>query len=163
MAALEKPRFVDSPALYIVGLAKRYPRDQLSLIPHLWEILSEQMQFMSGRVGGKTYGVWYDVLKPGGGPMIYGAGVLTGEFAPVHLNFSRFNLPAQRYAVFPHKGAAADIRRTVDAIFTEWLPKSGKQHHVQAEGAADFFECYSEDFDRTTGRGEIEIWVPIKK
>jgi len=161
--ALENPRFVDGQAMLIAGINRRYPRDKLDRIAEQWAALPQQLQFISGRLNAKTYGVWYDVLKPGGGPMHYATGVLVGEFAPIHPSLSRFNIPPQRYAVFAHRGAASEIRKTVDAIFSQWLPKSGKQHHYEGSGAPDFFEVYGENFDPATGLGDIEVWVPIKK
>ncbi|MEQ8164885.1 MAG: AraC family transcriptional regulator, partial [Alphaproteobacteria bacterium] len=32
----------------------------------------------------------------------------------------------------------------------------------QADGDAPMFELYDEKFDAKTGRGGLEIWIPIK-
>jgi AraC family transcriptional regulator len=92
---------------------------------------------VTGRVGGETYGVWYDVLK-GGGDFAYLTGVSVGEFAPVHPGLGRAIIPAQRYAAFTHAGNAGDLRQTVDAILTQWLPKSGFRVSHPQEGAPVF-------------------------
>jgi AraC family transcriptional regulator len=59
------------------------------------------------------------------------------------------------------------ISRTVDAIFHAWLPASGYRHAWSSgslsEDALAFFEQYGEDFNPATGRGNIEVWVPVKE
>lgn len=162
MAALAQPRFEQSGEIQIAGLARRYPRDKLSLIPDQWNKLATQLQFITGRVGPHTYGVWYDVLKGGGEPMRYVTGVKVGAFAPIHPDFSRAIIPPQQYAVFRHQGELTEIRRTVDAIFSQWLPGSGYKHYRHTEDAPDFFERYAEGAGG--GRpGEVEIWTPVTK
>jgi AraC family transcriptional regulator len=140
---------------------KQYPRDKLASIPNQWNALGTQLQFITGRVDAHTYGVWYDVLKGGGGPMTYATGVRIGAFAPVNPSLSQFIIPAQSYAVFLHQGQVSDIRRTVDAIFSKWLPGSGRAHHRQSDDAPDFFERYTESAQGGSV-GVAEIWLPIK-
>jgi AraC family transcriptional regulator len=161
-ASLAPPRFEDLGLLVLAGLAKRYTSDKLSLIPVQWADFRAQMGFLHGQIGTKTYGAWFDVLE-GGGVFTYFTGAAVGEYAPIHPSFSRVYIQPQRYAVFAHSGAASDIRRTVDAIIGEWLPKSGKQHSRFDAAAPDFFEVYGEKFDPQRGTGDIEIWLPIKK
>lgn len=162
MTSLAAPRFEQSGELHIAGLAKRYPRDKLALIPDQWNALSLQVQFVTGRVGNHTYGVWYDVLKGGGAPMLYVTGVKVGAFAPIHPSLTQVIIPAQQYAVFRHQGALNEIRTTIDAIFSQWLPSSGYSHSVPMENAPDFIERYTESAQGGSV-GEVEIWLPVKK
>lgn len=160
--ALAAPRFEQSGELHIAGLSKLYPRDKLNLIPNQWNQLALQMQFFTGRVGKDTYGVWFDVLKPGGGPMLYATGVQVGAFAPIHPGFTYYMIAPQQYAVFEHQGDVSTIRQTVDAIFSQWLPSSGYTHHRQNAEAPDFIERYIEAAEG--GKvGKVEIWLPVKK
>ena len=46
----------------------------------------------------------------------------------------------------------------MDAIFHEWLPRSGHE----AAGNPDFVEVYGEDFDPVHLEGVIEVWVPLQ-
>ncbi len=159
MATLGQPRIVDGKTLTIVGLIKRYTPQTLSQTGLQWFEMQSRMANVTGRVDGNAYGVWYDVLK-GGGEFSYVTGVAVGEFAPVDPQFSRAVMARLTYAVFQHQGPAQDIRRTVDAIMSQWLPKSGREL-AQIDDAPDFVEVYSEEFNRT-GSGPIEIWLPIK-
>ena len=65
-------------------------------------------------------------------------------------------IPEQRYAVFTHTEHVSTIRRTVNAIWNQWLPASG----LKAADAPNF-ERYDEKFDPATGNGGLEIWVPV--
>jgi AraC family transcriptional regulator len=161
VAELAPQRFEQLGELHVAGLSKRYPRDKLALIPDQWNTLALQLQFITGRVDRHTYGLWYDVLKSGGEPMLYATGVRVGAFAPVHPSLSHFIVPPQHYAVFRHQGEIADLRRTVDDIFSQWLPGSGYEH-VRRSGAPDFFERYTESAEGGKA-GAVEIWAPVKK
>jgi hypothetical protein len=46
---------------------------------------------------------------------------------------------------------------TIPAIFMKWLPASGHEP-IRNSG---FFERYGEGFNVESGRGDIEIWIPI--
>lgn len=161
MADLAQPRFVDRGALTVAGFFRDYKPDGLGQIPLQWNALQQQLQLVSGRVGGDAFGVWYGVLN-GGGAFHYLSGVAVGEYAPVHPQFSRASIAAQHYAVFEHRGSPQEIRKTMDAILGQWLPKSGRTLVRGDENTPDFFERYSEEFN-STGSGQIEIWVPIQK
>ena len=56
-----------------------------------------------------------------------------------------------------HAQHIAAIRRTWNAVWNEWLPRSGHK-------AADLplFERYDERFDPQSGNGGVELWVPVQ-
>jgi AraC family transcriptional regulator len=58
--------------------------------------------------------------------------------------------------VFSHRGHVSTMRSTVYTIWNKWLPASG----YKVADAPDF-ERYDESFDAESGRGTIEIWLPI--
>ena len=68
----------------------------------------------------------------------------------------RVDLPSQLYAVFTHTGHISDLPKTVYTIWNKVLPESG----LEAAKAPDF-EKYDHRFDGQTGRGEVEVWIPI--
>jgi AraC family transcriptional regulator len=158
---LAQPRFIDHGALTIAGFVRRYTPDTLSQLGLQWGELQLQMSLMVGQVGADAFGVWYGVLS-GGREFGYLAGVRVGEFSPVHPSFQTANIVPLHYAVFTHQGPQSDLRRTVDAIISQWLPKSGREIHRNDPNQPDFLERYSEEFNKT-GQGPIEIWLPVKK
>ena len=66
------------------------------------------------------------------------------------------DIPAGRYAVFTHSGHISDLPRTVYTIWNKSLPDLG----LEPRKAPDF-ERYDKRFDPETGRGTLEIWIPI--
>ena len=102
----------------------------------------------------------YGVLCNGddAGNTEYISGVEVSDFARLPKEFGRLRIPAQRYAVFAHRGHISTIRRVWSTIFNKWLPESGCG---LAEGPE--FERYGEEFVPATGNGGFEIWIPIKE
>lgn len=160
MAGLAQPRFIDPGSLTIGGVGRRYTPATLAEIPNQWVETQALVSSSTGRIGGEAYGVWYDLLK-GGGAFTYLSGVRFGEFAPIHNGFTRAIVGSLHYAAFTHQGPHTELRRTIDAILTQWLPSSGREVATGAD-QPDFIERYSEEFNQT-GAGPIEIWLPIKK
>ena len=156
------PRFVDRGAFTVVGIARPYKPDTLATIPTQWNELQSQAQRLGGRVGGDAWGVWFNVLKGGGGTFTYLAGVPVGEFAPMHPDFDRVFVAPMHYAVFTHTGPTKELRQTMDAIMKQWLPSSAYVLQTAVKDAPDFLERYSEEFN-DTGEGPVEIWLPVKK
>jgi len=76
-------------------------------------------------------------------------------------DFSVITIPAQKYAVFPHRGHVSELRETLDGI-DKWLPGSGLEAACGSAETPSFFERYSEEFDPRTGMGGMEVWIPIK-
>jgi AraC family transcriptional regulator len=132
-----EPRFENGGALLIVGLRERV--ESVTSIPAQWQ---RTLAYKTPkRVGRVDYGLSFDSSD------------LPKELSCV-------SIPAQKYAVFSHPGHVSELHQTCQQI-EKWLPQSGYEH-VKASDAPDFFERYGEEFDPETGRGDIEIWVPIK-
>jgi AraC family transcriptional regulator len=105
-------------------------------------------------VGRAAYGVICNTDDAGNADYI--AGVEVSDFSGIPGDWARLRIPEQRYAVFTHNDHVAAIRHTWMAIFNKWLPESG----YRPTGGPEF-ERYGEDFDPATGRGGIEIWIPV--
>jgi AraC family transcriptional regulator len=79
------------------------------------------------------------------------------DFDTLSATFARLRIAERRYAVFTHRGHISTIRATCNAIWNDWLPRSG----CEVDDAPDF-ERYDERFDPHTGQGEMEVWIPVK-
>lgn len=75
--------------------------------------------------------------------------------APSRSPASRSTSTTGKAPPFPRSGRS--IPTTVDAAFRTWLPVSGRKVGT----FPDVFELYGEDFDPDTGRGKVEIWLPL--
>jgi AraC family transcriptional regulator len=151
---LESPRMVEGKPLLVAGLSQRYADN--AGMPAQWQRFVPYLGNVPGQVGRKAYGVLYN--GDDSGNIDYMCGVEVKDFSDLPAGFSTLRIPAQYYAVFPHREHISAIQNTWKAIFNEWIPASG---HELADGPE--FELYGEDFDGVKGAGTVEIWVPIKR
>jgi len=66
-------------------------------------------------------------------------------------------LDDRRYAVFTHRGHVSAIPKTIDTIWSKWVPDCGVQI-----AKAPCFELYRSEFNPDTGRGGMEVWIPLE-
>jgi Uncharacterized protein conserved in bacteria len=155
LAELPEPRFANRAAFLVAGLSARYDYETCGGgIPAQWQRFQPHLGNVPGQVGAVAYGLRYNSDDTG---LDYLCGVEVGEFSQLPPELNRVRVPANRYAVFTHSGHISTIRSTWYTIWNKWLPKSG---HQLAD--APDFERYGADFDARTGRGDVEIWVPIR-
>lgn len=155
LTSLEPPRFVDAPQMLVAGLSARYSCDASAAIPAQWQRFIPHLGNIPGQIGKVAYGVVYNTDDAGNAD--YLCGVQVADFSNVPSEWTRLRIPAQRYAVFPHRDHVSTIRRTWNTLFNKWLPESG--HRV---ADAPELERYGGNFDPRTGVGDIEIWIPIR-
>lgn len=152
---LEEPRFAEGRTILVAGLGERYTFDTNQGIPFLWQRFVPYIGHIDGQVGSATYGVCCNM--DGNGSFEYIAGVEVTDFGAVPSELRRIRIPQQRYAVFRHRDHVSTMRATVYTIWNKWLPASG---YTLADSPD--YEYYGEDFDGQTGRGTVEIWLPIR-
>jgi AraC family transcriptional regulator len=153
---LEPPRLVAGKSLLVAGLAARFSFETAAGIPALWQRFVPHIGHVPGQLGGVAYGVCFNA-DDGDGSFDYLAGVAVASFADLAENFARVRIPEQSYAVFVHRDHASNLQSTFQAIWRDWLPRSGRQ---ASDGPS--FERYDEAFDPRTGTGPVEVWVPLK-
>ena len=154
---LQPPRFATAKALLVAGVGERYNHcdNGGANIPNQWNQLQQKVGAIPDRVGNVAYGVCCN--GDDSGNFDYIAGVEVADFSDLPREFSRVRIPEQKYAVFTHAEHISTIRRTVSAIWNQWLPQSGL-----TVADAPNFERYDEKFDPATGHGGLEIWVPVQ-
>jgi AraC family transcriptional regulator len=156
VADLQPPRFETLKPLLIAGLAERYDCESSKAIPAQWQRFVPYIGNIPDQVGGTTaYGVRHNSDEDGN--FDYIAGVEVASFSQLPVELGRVRIPAQTYAVFSHGDHVSTIRRTINTVWTRWLPESS--HRV---ADAPDFERYGKEFDPRTGMGGLEIWIPIK-
>jgi len=156
---LEAPRFEYSKALLIAGFREHYTSETMNNMPELWQRFAPHIGDIPGQVGRVACGLCFNALSPDG--MDYMAGVKVSSSSGLPSEFSVATIPAQKYAVFPHREHVSRLRETLDVI-DKWLPGSGLAVGSGTAGAPDFFERHSEEFDPKTGMSGMEVWVPLK-
>jgi AraC family transcriptional regulator len=151
---LVSPRMVEGKPLLVTGLSPR-SSDNAGM-PAQWQRFVPYLGNIPGQVRRKAYGVLYN--GDDSGNIDYMCGVEVKDFSDLPAGFAFLRIPAQYYAVFPHREHISTIQSTWMAVFNDWLPASG---YELADGPE--FELYGEDFDGVKGIGTVEIWVPIKR
>jgi AraC family transcriptional regulator len=147
-------RMENGRVLLIAGLGARYSCESSVGIPAQWQKFVPHLGSVSGQVGRTAYGVMCNFDDDAN--FDYTCGVEVADFSRVSPDWSRVRIPAQEYAVFTHRDHISAIRSTWATIWNKWLPESG---WVVAD--APHYELYGEHFDSVTGRGLVEIWLPL--
>jgi len=156
-AQLEVPRFENSKALLIAGLSEHYTSEAMKNIPELWRRFAPHIGNIPGQVGRVAYGLCFN--GPDGIDYLVGVEISSASGLPDEFSFA--TIPAQKYAVFPHREHVSKLYETLDAI-DKWLPGSGLEVPRGIPEGPSFFERYSEEFNPQTGMSGMEVWIPIQ-
>jgi AraC family transcriptional regulator len=152
------PRIEGRNAILIAGSQRHYTMENLNELPSQWQNLP--FGKIPGQVG-RAYGVVFDG-KENECDFDYLAGVEVSSFAGLPAELARMTVPAQKYAIFPHRDHVSKLKDTIDAIVRTWLPASRELVASPRSGEAWMIEYYGEDFDPQTGMGTMEVWFPVK-
>ncbi|MGO9133478.1 MAG: GyrI-like domain-containing protein [Methylovirgula sp.] len=94
-------------------------------------------------------------LRTGG--VSYLAGIEIHEPCPVPSAWNSIQLAAHRYAAFSYLCHCSAIGQMLAQIRREWLDVNRNKI-----ANAPYFEFYDSEFDKCTGHGGIEVWIPLK-
>jgi AraC family transcriptional regulator len=151
---LAEPRFEQGKEMLLAGLSESYTPESRARIPAQWERFAPSIGNVPGQVGHICYGVCSNVS---GSAFDYLSGVEVASDKQLPAGFKTVRLPARQYAVFAHDDHVSAIDRTLDKIWKEWVPQSGLKI-----ASAPCFERYTEEFNPQTGKGGMEIWIPLE-
>ena len=155
---LKQPRLENTNSLLIAGLSCHYTSDTVKDIPEQWQRFGPQIGNIPGQVGGVAYGVCFAMSNDEEG-FDYLSGVEVTDFSRLPEEMHRLTLPARSYLVFAHLEHVSRIGDTIHSIFTNWFPSPDFERAPNSP----FFERYGEKFDVEAGRGDVEIWIPVKR
>lgn len=86
------------------------------------------------------------------------AGVSVKHLSTEIPGLSSYSIRGGLYAVFKHKGPASEFARSMQFIYSDWLPKSNYTLDHR-----EHFELIPEGYGPDDPEAEEEIWIPIKK
>jgi predicted transcriptional regulator YdeE len=156
MTGLAEPRFEHGRAMLLGGIRRHHRFATVGPgIAAQWRDF-EKLGSLPGQVGTVAYGAICGA-EPQAQRMEYMCAYEVGAFDGLPSELGRMRVPAAYYAVFRHDGDVAGVQGSWQYIFSTWLPRSGFE-----SGQTPDFERYDERFDTATGRGSVELWVPIK-
>lgn len=156
---LSKPDIREEGPFLMAGIREFRTFDERAGIPGQWQRFGPHMGTISGQKGGEAYGV---CLKPASGEegFDYLTAVEVSSLDDMPEGLAGARIDRHRYAVFTHDDHVSTIGATCAAIFSDWLPSSGR---ASSDSPVFLMERYGEDFDPMTGRGGIEVWIPLKE
>ena len=149
--------------MLLAGIGREMTFAEMGEIPQLWNEFGPRIGSIPGEVSTASYGV--NLAPPADGSADFGylAAVEISDGSVVPADLTQIRLPAQRYAVFPHRGHVTQLTGTIGAVMSEWLPQSSHRAPEVGPGGVVFLERYGEEFDPETGFGGMEVWFPIER
>ena len=162
--SLPAPTFTNGRALLIAGLREDYTFSRRQEIPEQWRRFGERwFGRVPGGVGRDAYGVVLSPPAGAGADFTYVCGVEVADLSLVPAELFCLTVPAYRQACFPHLGPVTELSDTIDAVMKSWLPQSGLAVDPAARPEVPgLVEWYGANFDPATGRGDMEVRVPVK-
>jgi AraC family transcriptional regulator len=109
----------------------------------------------------REYGVGLR-MADGATTLDYFCGIPIASGDDVPFGFDTLELPALRYAVFPHLEHISRVRDTLELALATVLPRARLEPADDAAGAPEFIERYGEAFSWETGLGGLEVLIPVK-
>lgn len=154
-----KPVILSLPAFHAVGLQGTFTPSTIAEIPELWGRFVARKASIPDRMGDVTFGFSRpNVPGPDGRPVfVYTAAVEVDSLDRVPEGFVGFTVPAATYARFTHTGPIAGIGKTIDSIWSTWIPASAL---VPTRGLE--FERYDERWDPVSASGPVDIYIPVQ-
>ncbi len=139
--------------MLVAGLRRQHSfTDSVRTIPAQWDDF-RSLPPLPGAVPGVTYGV---ICGAAAGGFEYLSGIEVADFAGLPADRGRMRIPAQRYAVFEHRGHVSGIQPLWQHAMDDWLPRSGLRSAHKPD-----FERYDLRFDPQSKTGVTELWLGI--
>ncbi|MDA4848424.1 AraC family transcriptional regulator [Hoeflea poritis] len=150
-----KPEIRERDGFRVIGMSKQASVETTSTIPPLWQAFAARYTELGDAINNPSYGVSWDGDENGN--FRYLAGHEAGPDIAVPDGMQEILIPKARYAVFTHSGHISDIAKTIYTIWNKALPDEGLEPAETPD-----FELYDQRFDASTGRGTVEVWIPLK-
>ncbi|MGB3180647.1 MAG: GyrI-like domain-containing protein [Cyclobacteriaceae bacterium] len=163
LAAVEKARIIETESFILAGYRMDMSMNDERTGP-LWTQFMKNRQLIPQPVGRDLYSVQ---VYPDGFDMkgftndtVFtkwaATKVASAEGLPEGMH--SLVIPAGKYAVFTHRGTAAEFGKTAAFIYGEWLPASG----YALDGRPSFEVMGKDYFGHLDPRSEEDVWVPVR-
>jgi AraC family transcriptional regulator len=161
-----KPRIQKLPALTLLGLEARFigpmspDANNHKVIPPLFGQFFAHKPELPPALDACTYGVTRGAPRAGRSredELVYLVSESVKPRTRPPAGMTIWRLPAQTYAIFVHRGPVVRIDRTLNEIYSTWLPQSPYQ--LAGEGS---IERYDERFREGGAKSEFDILIPVK-
>lgn len=152
---LNAPTFQVCEERQIAGINMSYSMENRSGIPQQWASFVSRAHELNAIDPAVMYGICWNTKPSTEFDYLTGAQVHDTSHLPAGM--ISIKVAGLRYAVFAHTGHVSLLPKTIDSIWTKWVPECGLPI-----SAAPCFELYTQDFNPSTGMGGMEIWIPLE-
>jgi AraC family transcriptional regulator len=156
----EEPRFEDGNALLLAGYRGTFTPERMGEIAELWRRFGDNFGRVPGQVNMVGYGVSIMPENIANG-FDYLAAVEVSDASALGEEYSVYQVPAQRYAIFNHPHHVSELGKMINTIVQKYFQPSGIEPK-KLNGEAIVIEWYGEEFDPAVGVGNMELWFPIE-
>ena len=158
-ARLADPVLREEGPFLLAGIREFRTFEERAGIPGQWQRFSPHIGQTPGQIGRGAYGACF-VPSSGEEGFDYMPAVAVRSLDDLPEGLSGARLPRRRYAIFRHDDHVSTIGATCAAIYNDWQPKTDLK---VGEGPLMLLEHYDETFNPVTGRGGIEVWIPLQE
>ncbi len=148
-------RFETLPAFKVMGLKYRGINANQE-IAQMWAELNKRIQEIP-MSGDCAYGVCFVLNNTFGGEFEYVAGFKVDDSANIPQGMVVVDVPANRYAVFAHRGSIDTLRQTYHDICDVWWPSSGYTP------CGYDMEVYTDEWKGFSPDSVFYIYEPVKE
>jgi len=148
----DEPQIVHRAPFTVIGLL-RHGRHEGDAIPAQWSALNARRGEIVA-LGEVAYGV-EGIPDPLTGEWDYLAGLEADPSAPIPAGMTRWDIPAQTYAVI--RCSRETLRQEYARLMGGWLPSSDYRRAAGPE-----FERYGAEFDPRDAASPIQVFIPIE-
>lgn len=150
------PVFGHFDEMLFIGVKRIITPETHQEISAVWESFVTRMGDITNVKVAYPFGVCEPIEGAGHHRMNYFAAMSVSNFSFIPKDMNTCVAPEGEYAVFTHVGSLDFFPKTMDYIFSKWLPEAGVQHRGGPE-----VEVYDHRFDPINRRGEIDYRVPV--
>lgn len=153
-----KPKMIDLPAFYVMGATGNFTPETMKDIPKFWDAFVPHMDNLP-RKNNRSFGmmIYHADMEDEEPFCTYLVAVEVDAAAKLQEGFTRYSVPAARYAVFTFNEHISKIGEFIEKAYESWLPEAGLEH-----AHAPDFELYDERWDPATGTGDVDYYVPVE-
>ncbi len=132
--------------------------------PQLWSSFMTEKATIKNAVGTDLYSIqlyddlhYFNNFTPGT-EFTKWAAIEVADFRNIPNGFSPLTIASGVYAVFLHKGPASEFPKTIQFIFSQWLPPSAYELDHRPH-----FELLGKKYKNNSLHSEEEVWIPIRE
>lgn len=146
------PQIFEQKKLSLAGIKKEFKELSPSAAAALWQQFLPRLSEISDATGDYCYGV----IRTHGNKTEYFCGIEVSSLKNIPKDMHHCVVPSSTYARFKHSGPADTIWRTVQSVYSKWLPLCHWKHNRGPD-----LEIYDLTYDPLAADSYMYYAIPI--